>query len=127
VSSRSFSDADDRAVSARRVDAAVGEIFAAIDLRPDWQQHVGALATKRSGGEDVAALHARRRRVARACAAGGLDEAEYEQRLAELGAQRRRPVPSRCQSSRPSQRCAATSGGCGSARQRRSGSCSWSR
>ncbi len=45
---------------------------------------MAALATKRAGGEDVAALHGRRRRVARAYADGGLDEAEYEQRLAEL-------------------------------------------
>lgn len=72
-----------KAVSARRIDAAVGEHFAAFRLPGDWREQIVALATA-TEGEDVAALQAQRRRLARAYADGAFDEPEYEARLAEV-------------------------------------------
>lgn len=75
-----------KAVVAHRIDATVGAVIAAIELRPDWRERIAIQAARRDAGEDVGALRAERRRVGRAYSDGTLDESEYEARLEAIDA-----------------------------------------
>ncbi len=70
-------------VVAHRIDDAIGELFSAIDLQPDWRDRVAAAAT-RPGGDNVDDLRDQRRRVGRAFADGALDQTEYQARITEI-------------------------------------------
>ena len=83
-----------RSVTSAAIDAQVGRIFGAVRIREEAVQVALGEARRLVTTEDeVSTLKALRRRLARAYADGGLSEAEYESRIAEVDARLRAATP----------------------------------
>lgn len=75
-----------RAVSATRIDAAVGEWLSALRLPRNWRQRIERTAAAGREGAGLDALKEQRRRLSRAFADGAFTDSEYGEKLAEVDA-----------------------------------------
>jgi site-specific DNA recombinase len=75
---------NNRSLMAVRVDAQLGAIWKSLEFAQDWRARMAELASANYDGPSPEELASQRRRLARAYADGGLSEAEYESRVAEI-------------------------------------------
>ncbi|MPZ99097.1 MAG: hypothetical protein GEU80_07110 [Dehalococcoidia bacterium] len=82
-----------RSIQAKVIDEQVGVIFGALKLRPELRDAVLCETSRVHGRVDVKAVHAQRRRLARAYGDGAYSDAEYEARMREINREIERAMP----------------------------------
>jgi hypothetical protein len=75
-----------RSLMALKVDHQVQVILTSLELRPEWREEMARLAMAGQEGPDPKVLRERKRRVSHAYIAGGISEAEYKTKIAEIDA-----------------------------------------
>ena len=71
---------------ALKVDQQIQDILTSVELHPEWREKRARLAVADQKGPDPKELQERKRRVSRAYMAGGISDAEYQVKLADIDA-----------------------------------------